>query len=175
MVQSLCEARPLVSLATKDNPHHSWLNRERIFPSSLQPSKRQKRAWTKKKEGGKKHILHCFKTPLPMVALASFHPVPNILFLGKPTKQPLHHTSLLETTNHWSLVQSRVRAGCARNHLDTTKDSLFAADEQRNIQGAGCGFQHCQPQDTIVPYKEILKTVVTWFKFPVEEGIKEHW
>lgn len=42
------------------------------------------------------------------------------------------------------------------------------------FQGAECGFQHCQPPDTIVPYKEIQKIVVTWFKFLVEEGIKEY-
>lgn len=118
-----------------------------------------------------------------MVALASFRPVPNILFLGKPTKKPLCHTTQPETTNldHWSPVQSRVRPGCARNHLDSTEDSLLAADEQRIhtwLPKHSCGFQHCQPQDTIVPHKgvtEVQKTVVAWFKFPVEEEIKELW
>lgn len=184
---------PVVSLATKDNPYHSWPNRDRLvqgpnlpfLSTSFKKAKQsldKEKGWPGAGVGGK-HILHCSKIPPSMVALASFHPVPNILFLGKPTKKPLRHTTQPETTNldHWSPVQSRVRPGCARNHLDNNEDSLLAADEQRIhtwLPEHSCGYRHCQPQDTIVPHKEVTeiqKTLVAWFKFPVEEGIKEHW
>lgn len=82
--------------------------------------KKAKESPDKDTGGGKQHNLHCSKPPLSMVDLASFHPEPNILFLGKTTNKPSHHASLPGTTNpdRWSPVLSRIRR--ARNHLDST-------------------------------------------------------
>lgn len=186
MVRSLCEACPVPlpnGLPGYQEQPLPLLAEQGLSPQAanlpvLSTSfKKAKESPDKDTGGGKQHILHCSKPPLSMVDLASFHPEPNILFLGKTTNKPSHHTSLPGTTNpdRWSPVPSRIRR--ARNHLDSTEDSLFAADEQRihaQLPELSYGFRHCQPQDTTLPYEEVTeiqKTGVTWFKFPLEEGI----
>lgn len=170
------QGQPLPLLAEQASP---LPGSKSSLPPCLLP-KGKKKARTKKKEGRGKAHPPLLQTPLSMVALASFPPVPNILFLGKTTKTLLRHTSLPETSNPdcWTPMWSGLRPGYARNHLGSTEDSLFAADEQRihtEFPEYSYGFQHCQLQDTIVPYKEVKKSRKSEHgSNTVEEGIKEH-
>lgn len=166
MVRPPCEARsvpspvglpsyqgqPLPLLAELGSPHSGTKS---SFSLCLLP-KGKKRAGTNKREWRRKAHPPLLQTPLSMVALASFHPVPNILLLGKTTKMLSRHTSLPETSNPvcWSPVWSGLRPGCARNHQHGTKNSLPARDEQRiytELPEHSYGCWHRQLKDTIMP------------------------